>query len=289
MRRDAGDDCDLNGTWATYVEVDVTWCATLALAAGKDKLRQWLITTRAQTSNAAVDTGHWCGVYVPDFTSSFLGGGETFGVRFPNALFDSGGLPDSNVLYSFSSLRKGGSFTSPPSAILVGLTMSSAETTTWPSASTSITPRDDDHDGRPGITAVPAQGIVPGVSPARQYSEFPTDIPLLNANVPRADELYMVIRTAQSLSGVLETCDRMTGNVSVSVLNGKAAIDSHILSCRIAQTGSGSGQPEKLCDSNQSGFVDGQSPTWVLGAGSKLISVRVDPSTTCADVRGMKF
>ena len=261
----ASNNCDLNGTWGTYITSPVTWKGTIALASGNGNLREWLLSTRTQTGNKTVDKAVPCAIQLPDFQGSSLAGGEKYGLRFPTASFDKGKVPATTLNGTLSGTTAGSTFSTPNTALLLGLSMNNAATATWPGNAGGITSRDDDADTNPAFTTNAATGA--------GYANFPLSI----TKSARADRLYVATRTVAALNGSLTSCSRIDGSVKFAVLGGTPAINSHILGC--SKVGGGS------CTSGQAGFVDSNSPAFSPGAGSKMISVKLSANATCADVR----
>lgn len=257
--------CNLAGTWGTYITSPVTWKGTLALAAGNGNLREWLLSTRTQNGNKTVDKAVPCAIQLPDFKGSAIAGGESYGLRFPTASFDKGKVPATTLNGTLSGSTVGSTFSTPNTALLLGLSMANAATATWPTSSSGITPRDDDADGNPGFTTNAATGT--------NYKDFPLDL----LKTARADKLYVATRTVASLSGKLTSCTEIDGSVKFAVLGGTPAINSHILGCHISGGGT--------CNGTQQNFVDGNSPAFVPGAGSTMKSIKLAANATCADVR----
>ncbi len=258
--------CDLSGTWGTYIDSPVTWKGTGALSAGSGHLREWLLSTRTQNGNKTVDKAVPCRIVLPDFQSTPLLG-EKYGTRFPNASFDKGKVPATTLNGTLSGTTTGSTFSTPNTALLLGLSMANAATATWPATSSGITSRDDDADNHPGFTVNAATGA--------GYSNFPVALQL--PPLPRADRLYLATRTVASLSGKLTSCTQIDGSVKFAVLGGTPAINSHVLGCR--RVGGAN------CTTQERDFVDNNQPAFAPAAGSVMKSVKLANNATCSDVR----
>lgn len=257
--------CDLSGTWGTYINAPVTWKGTLALASGNGHLREWLLSTRTHNGNKTVDKAVPCAIQLPDFKGSSIAGGESYGLRFPTASFDKGKVPATTLNGTLSGSTTGSTFSTPNTALLLGLSMNNAATATWPGSPGGITPRDDDADSNPAFTTRAAT--------ASGYSNFPLNL----VKSSRADRLYIATRTVAALSGKLTSCTQIDGSVKFAVIGGTPAINSHIVGCR--KVGGGG------CNNTQRDFVDSNSPAFVPGAGSVMKSIKLSANATCADVR----
>jgi hypothetical protein len=211
-----------------------------------------------------------CGISLPDFEGTAIGGGETYGIRFPNSLFDNGYVPAFAIHGSFSGTSPGSTYNTAAAAVLLGLTLTNPTTASWPA--TITTEVDMDQDGKPGVTASTLNGS--------GYSYVPVDIFKMN----RADEVYLAIRQVTQLSATATDCDHLTGTVSIPTIsdssNGtsKPAIDSHVIGCRISGTTTD-------CNSTQASFVDNTQPVFTPSGGSSFTSVRMPSGSTCATVR----
>jgi hypothetical protein len=271
---DGGTTCDFNGTWGTRVSIDVGWMPQgvtgIILASGSGTIRQWLQSTRVQNGSSITETSFVCGIELPDFQGTTIAGGEVYGIHFPDSLFDSGYLPSFTIDGTVGGLTPGSKYSSAPSAVLLGLTLSNPVSAPWPATITSQV--DMDQDGNPGVTA----NAVPGGS----YSNPPVDF----FKTQRADKLYVAIRQVSQISATVTDCDHITGTVSIPVLTdpssgtSKAAIDSHVLGCEIAGT-------MASCTSTQASFVDNTQPVFTPSGPTTYASLRLPSGSTCATVR----
>jgi hypothetical protein len=264
--------CDFNGTWASRLTMGVSWVPQglmgVILAPGSGQIRQWIKGVRVQTGNTAIDTTVVCGIALPDFTGTSIAGGETYGVSFPDSLFDNGLLPTFTVNATVSGFAPGATYTTTPTAALVGMTMASPTTTAWPATVTTAV--DSDKDGYPGVTIEVDQG--------GNYSDVPVDF----VKSGRADHLFVVIRQVTVVTGTVLNCDHMSGSVTIpripNTSAGKYAIDSHVVGCQL--TG-GTG----TCNSTQTSFIDGTQPVFTPSGAGSFVGVRMPSGATCADVR----
>jgi hypothetical protein len=271
---DAPATCDFNGTWGSRLVIDVSWTPQgitgIILASGSGTITQWLMSTRTQSGSTLSESAVACGVDLPDFEGTAIGGGEVYGIRFPNSLFDDGYVPAFAIQGSFSGTSPGSTYNTAAAAVLLGLTLANPTTTPWPA--TITTEVDMDQDGKPGVTANTLQG--------NGYTYPPVDLFKTN----RADELYLAIRQVTQLSATATDCNDLTGTVSIPAIsdssNGtsKPAIDSHVIGCRIAGTTTD-------CNATQASFVDNTQPVFTPSGGSSFTSVRMPSGSTCAAVR----
>jgi hypothetical protein len=279
--RSDGGACNFAGTWGSKIAIDVTWAAggilDIVIAPGSGTIKQWILSTRTQTGTTVTDTAVVCGIELPDFQGNASLVNETYGIRFPNQLFDNGTLTSFVISGTVSSSTSTATYTTTPAAALLGLTLANPTTAAWPS--TISTEIDEDGDSKPGITAT----VVP---PGGGYSYVPLDFSVVSTpkTVARGDELYVVIRQVTSLTAQFTDCDHASGSVTVpqitdSTNTKKYAIDSHVIGCRV----NGSNTD---CSANQTTFVDENQPVFVPTA-STFTATRLATGATCATVRGL--
>jgi hypothetical protein len=274
---DAGS-CDFDGIWGSRLTIDVTWSPQgltgIILASGSGQIKQWTKGVRTQTGLATSDATVVCGVALPDFQETTIAGGETYGVRFPDSLFDNDGgvLPTFTVSAVLSGAGPGSTYSTTTTAALLGLTMANPTTDPWPA--TITTEVDMDHDGKPGITIDTAQGA--------PYSDIPTGLPPLFGQPVRANKLYVAIRQVTVVSGNVDDCDHMSGTVSIPQIDSKYAIDSHVMGCGLVDGGDCSTTPAQT---SQASFVDNTQPVFSPSGTTDFHSLRLPAGATCADVR----
>src|SRR5580692_6472421 len=268
--------CSFGGTWATKLSVPVSWVPQgimgVILAPGSGSINQWILGSRTQSGTTLTDTTVTCGIDLPDFTGTVVAGAEAYGVRFPDSLFDNNYLPSFTINGTLSAATTNAKYTTQPAAALLGIDLASPTTAPWPDALDALDESvDSDHDGNPGVTAFAAVGS--------GYSFIPTDI----YKSARATALYVVIRQVTQVSGTVNDCNHISGSVTIPQLtdsNGdsKYAIDSHVIGCELEGDGG-------ACNALQWSFIDGTQPVFSPSGGSTFASVRMQPSTTCAQVR----
>jgi hypothetical protein len=269
---DAAATCDFTGTWGSKLVIDVSWTPQgitgILLASGSGTITQWILSTRTLSANTSTESAVACGIDLPDFDGTAIAGGEVYGVRFPDSLFDNGYLPTFAINGTFSGSLPGSTYNTSAAAVLLGLTLTNPTTAPWPA--TITTEVDMDQDGEPGVTADTLQG--------NGYTYPPVDVFETN----RADELYLAIRQVTQLSATATDCNTLTGTVSIPTITSdgtsKSAIDSHVIGCRIAGTTTN-------CNSTQWSFVDNTQPVFAPSGGSSFASMRIASGSTCASVR----
>jgi hypothetical protein len=269
---EAGTTCDFNGVWGSEITINVSWMPQgitgVILASGSGTIKQWVLGQRVQNGSTVADTTSLCGIALPDFQGTSVAGGEVYGVRFPDSLFDSGYLPSFTVDGTMSGSTIGSAYTSKPNAVLLGLTLANPTTDSWPT--TITTDYDEDQDGNPGVTANVAQGGA--------YTNVPLDL----FKQQRADRLYLVIRQITQIAATANDCDHFSGTVSIPQIpndaTGKYAIDSHVIGCGWAGSTTN-------CTSSQANFVDATQPVFTPSGFTKITQVRLAGNATCATVR----
>lgn len=271
--------CDFSGTWGTKVTINVNWIPQgltgVILAPGSGVIQQWIRSTRTVSGTSTTDTAVVCGIALPDFSGTSFVGGETYGVRFPDSLFDSGYLPPFVIDGTVADNSPTTTFSTKPSAVLIGLTLASPTTTTWPSTVTTAV--DSDKDGNPGVTVNAATGPIPGRD-SGTYSPFPVDV-----LSDRANQLFIAIRQVTQLAGAAVDCNHLSGMTTIPKIpntsSGKYAIDSHVIGCNLVAGGQ--------CSGGQITFIDDTQPVFSPSGSATFSSVRMTSSATCSDVRTM--
>jgi hypothetical protein len=270
--------CDQNGTWGSEITIDVSWqpqgINQVALAAGTGQIKQWIKGDRTQTGTALSDQTSVCAILLPDFKGSVLN--ETYGVRFPDRLFDTAGyLHPFTVNSAVSRLTPGASFNSTTNAVLLGIDLGQPTMDPWPPFVTPAIADDMDMDGKPGVTALVAQGT--------GYSNIPAEFPPLFQQLPRASEVYLAIRQVTIVNATVNDCNDISGTVSIPPLPSmdggppKPGIDSHVLGCALEDGGD--------CTASEAAFLDNTQPVFTPTGATTFKSVRMKPGATCADVR----
>ncbi len=270
-------NCNYSGTWATKLTINVNWVPQgivgVILAPGTGLIQQWIKSVRVQNGLATTDTAVVCGIGLPDFSGTSFVGGETYGVRFPNSLFDSGDLPSFLLHGALGDSTPNAAFTTSDTAALIGLTLADPTTAAWPATVTTAV--DSDMDKSPGVTINAASGPIPGMTMA-SYSDFPVDI--FSA---RANKLDLVIRQVTRLAGAATDCDHLSGTVAIpripNTASGKYAIDSHVIGCNLVAGGT--------CSSSQINFIDTTQPIFSPTGTTAFSSVRLGGGATCGAVR----
>jgi hypothetical protein len=273
---DAGVTCDFGGTWGSRIHIDVSWTPQgitgILLASGSGTISQWILSTRTLNGANSTDSAVLCGIDLPDFDGTAIAGGEVYGIRFPNSLFDNSYIPAFVIQGTFSGASPSATYNTSPAAVLLGLTLTNPTTDPWPT--TITTEVDMDHDGKPGVTANALQG--------NGYTYPPVD--LFKAN--RAQQLYVAIRQITQISALASDCDHVSGTVAIPSISdpssgtSKPAIDSHVIGCKLAGPGAATD-----CNSTQASFVDNTQPVFTPNGGSSFTSVRMAAGSTCAQVR----
>jgi hypothetical protein len=266
--------CNFSGTWASYVAIDVTWPGTIVLMPGEGKLQQWNLTHEVQEPLSTTVTAHTrpCGIFLPDLQTTILGFFQKFGIRFPNALFDNGSIPETDFTFTADITKNPITFETNPFAIVIGASLSDAVTAPWPAVS-AMTLRDDDNDGNPGITVTPVT--------TNGYSLPPAN--LLTGD--SAKLVYIATRTVSALSGRIVDCNRIEADVTIQTVNGMPGINSSVVGCLRTGNPTGGVAPGP-CAANESDFIDGARPQFTPKGPGKMTIVRVAENTTCSDVRG---
>lgn len=261
-------ECDTGGVWAIKVETPVTWPSTFALQGGSGTVTTWLKAHRVQQDLEIRDTASICGIDIPGYRSTATLGAETYGVRFPAALFDTATLPTYSLRGTLSSSEVGATYSSASLAVIVGATMASPATDPWPSSGAGLSQVDSDSDGKPGIT---------GDTSGPGLSHPPVNL----LRTARATRVYLAFREALTSTGIVTACSRVEGMGAISSIDGRPAINSHVLGCRR--------DDGRDCKASESNLLDSAAPVYAPSGNATITMVKVTPQTTCADIRTMSF
>src|SRR6185295_1576615 len=109
----------------------------------------------------------------------------------------------------------------------------------WPGGGDQLMTRDDDNDGKPGVRATAATG--PG------YAYYPLDL----LKLTRASKIDLAFRQVVNMKGKVDTCDRISGSVDVPSINGKPALDSHVVGCETSTGAKCTAANAQFLDQNQ--------------------------------------
>jgi hypothetical protein len=264
--------CDFAGVWALKFEIPVSWPANAGITSGQGVIEQWALSERRMVSGTEIEeTFHPCGSAVPTYQALWGYGGERYGVGFADSLFDSGILPALMGRTEVTDLKPGATFSSDNLAIALGAHLPSPQTDPWPRRTSDLTPYldDSDADGDPGVTV---------------YARDDGDLQLPPVNpfkTRRASHFFLALRNVMGAHGKVVSCDRFEGSTLIPMMQGKPAIASTIVGCRLTDG--------SLCTKGHATLANTFQPAYHLDAGSRSVMVRVDHATTCAQVRAMNF
>ncbi|HET6343324.1 MAG TPA: hypothetical protein VFH51_00275 [Myxococcota bacterium] len=264
--------CNLDGTWAVKFVVPVSWRANVAVQGGQGEIVQWALSQRKRESDSTViDSLKPCGSTVPDYKSQTIFGGETYGIRFPNSLFDGSALKATNVRTRVASFAVGSAFESDLAPIQIGVSLPNPLTDAWPTKAQELLSHvlDADGNGKPGVTLDAATGngyAVPPVNFGRSK---------------HADHFYVAIRNIAGMQGKITSCDRIDGNAVIPQVAGKVALNSRVLGCHKTDGSD--------CSPAEAGLLDKFQPDYQVASQPTATLVRMAAGATCAQVRAMQF
>lgn len=265
-------DCSLDGTWAFKFEIPVAWSGNAGVQGGQGTIMQWARAERSHTDAMTItDAITACGSTVPDYKSQKLWGGETFGTRFPDALFDGAFLPSVSLTTKLSGSAPGASYTSDVMPVELGLAFPNPLHDKWPASAAALMPFvvDSDRDGKPGISLDTASGQ--GMSrPPVSYNRR-----------RRATRFYVAVRDLTGSTGTIISCDRFEGVATIPMLDGAPALQSRILGCEI--------EDGSECSRGELTLANMFQPPYRLNGAAKAVLVRVAPNTPCSAIRAMDF
>jgi hypothetical protein len=255
-----GVTCDLSGTFAIKLSVQISWPGRGSVQGGNGTLVSWIRLAGTQSGNTLPATLTQCGRTVPTFDSSLIG--ESYGFAYPTTLFDQvpAYLPTTTATVALSSASPGASLTLPTSALMMGTSLADPVNGAWPGSASGLTSIDMDMNSKRGVTVayVNGGGVV---YPRTSTSPF---------GFNRADAAYIADRFAFRLNGTLTSCSAASGAATVT------RADARIFGARL--TGGSD------ANTTENSFLDGSHPEYVPGTASYTL-VRVAAGATCATVR----
>jgi hypothetical protein len=263
--------CEFGGTWAFKFVIPVAWSGNAGVQGGSGEIIQWARAERTHQDNTLSDDIVACGSTVPDYKSQALWGGETFGTRFPDALFDSGKLSATTLASHLSGSVPGDTYASDVMAVQLGVAMADPLHDPWPKATQDLLALsvDSDGDGKPGISLETATG--PGMSrPPVSYSRR-----------RRATQFFVAVRDLTASKGTIVSCDRFEGTADIPEMGGVPALHSRVLGCTI--------EDGSECSNGELTLANMFQPPYRLAGEAKAVLVRVPTNTSCATIRAMDF
>jgi hypothetical protein len=223
----------------------------------RDPRDLWALIDAAPGTDALTITLRPCGAALPDFRSIL---GETYGLAFPSDLFDHSPpyLPATSTTITLAGASTK-TFAFPVEATLLGLRMANPESDPWPASASGIQQVDMDRDAMPGVTALAKTGAA--------YKSLPVALAL---PPPRAEALYMALRSVASITNPFASCTRASGAATVT------ALDSHVLGCRLAGG--------DACSSSQAAFADANRTAFTVTSAT-FQAAKLPGTSSCPDVR----
>ena len=263
---DAGPQpCDFSGTWATKVEVALTWTrktvlTQTAIEAGSGTAHVWVRHQSAADGSVIPGSMVGCGVSLPPVEMGNWAGGGTGRVSFDVSLFDTAppATTTEPVLEVQGDGFPGDPITLSTTAMVLGATLADPLNGAWPAAG-SIVSEDVDGDGRPGITLPHLNG--------NGYVYLPVAI----GGATRAEAGYYASRVVLAASGSVVSCSETAGQAQVT------RFDSHVLGCREE----GGGQ----CSSAEATLLDDNRPVHTPGLSTYRAVKLAEGDVSCAAVR----
>ncbi|HTB78945.1 MAG TPA: hypothetical protein VK762_37135 [Polyangiaceae bacterium] len=263
---------------ATKITLQVAWPGTALLAKASGTMNLWLLFRYAVDGSGAIaGTVQTCGMQAPATPLAATGqiaeglsGPGQLQTTIPAGSWD--GTPTTPITGAQGGLSLGSTFAIDPVVTLYGLkptsTLASAAQT-WPPGVSGLLATDLTYadggayqtgEGEPGIFALP-------------LSAPPDALPItsLDPSSPKADEIWLVLRTGLSLYGTIQSCTEQSGTVEVDKL------DSHVVACHLVDAGT--------CEESQYTFLDANQVNYSpLAASGTFDAKPMAASAGCADV-----
>lgn len=251
-------------TVGLHIVARVTWPQTI-LAAGEGTLHIWSRAATTYSGNDLTATVKACGAIVPPLTLLAQYGGYKIQPLFPDAMWDSSGMPSFTVAGTHGGFDGGKAVKLDKAAVLIGATMADPANGVWPQNGTELTVADHDGNDKPGVSADSRVGGEFRLPPADVMA-----LQTMGASGTFADVLYLAFRVVTAIDGTRQGCDRVTGTATLS------HFDNHVVGCH-ASAG-------RECLPAEVSLLDlGRSIFQVSSATFEM--VHLPDGATCADVR----
>jgi len=269
--------CDLTGTFAVRSTATLSWEDALfgsdvVITHGTAQAVGYGLWTVTRAGSDVLVEARGCGSDTPDLCSPFFS--EAYGQSFPSAIWDASTMPTQSVTLDVATESPGGTFSSVPSAAFLGFRFASGVDPlgTFPASALdpSLVWMDDDGDGQAGVSSLIT---APGAASARcglNYAYLPVD-----ASLSRAKSIHVGARTISHLSGAIDDCDTLSGELFTD------AVDGRVHGCTRVD--------DMPCDPTQSNFLDTQAKGQNIDS-TTFVVVRLSKSdATCSDARAATF
>jgi len=293
---DGGCTSITQGYVATLVTIPVSWPATKSgtttvTTAGTGNVEIVLLSNELTGTDAGTlmytGTSRTCATTLPPvaFNTAInallkIPTGDTgyLEISLPDSLWDKI-TRTTAISGTITGWNPGSTVTTPTSTGVFGLAPTSTYAnpmTPWPATcTTNCTPngsfmasdlQDDDHDGNPGVTALGVK-----MTSGKNYYILP---PLSAAGGDSADEIFIALRTAFSVTSMRLDCVTGSGTADVTVM------DNHVVGCHDVTSNA-------ACDSAQVSFLDTNRVVYKLtgGATVKTKQITTPAVPSCADAR----
>lgn len=256
--------CDLEGTFALRIDATMSWEGTTLfgivpiILKGQGPFRIDTLVDIKKSPKGLVANLRACGAITPDFAASV---GERYGVTIPDANWEKLAARWSAGVNTKCS-APGCKYTSELLTAQIGIDI--PPQATWPTSRDpldSTTFVDADGDGTPGFLFL-ARGEADGP----MYKHPPTSYLLIE----RIREMSLAVRVAAQLDGLIDSCDRYSGEAK------QLAIETRALGCRL--------DSGELCREDQLSFLDDNLPVWTVDT-ARWRTLRMPANASCADAR----
>ncbi|HVZ31257.1 MAG TPA: hypothetical protein VG963_02470, partial [Polyangiaceae bacterium] len=315
--------CDLSGTFAFHGQVAIELSGQSGIEDASDTSQLWAIVRSSYEGDALTLAITDCGQATPDICgsgTSLLVDAEAYAQYTPAKVWRKTSA-DASPPVSLPELEAlpGTSFVTPEFALLQGISLDDPAGE-WPSSRKDVRGGsdfdgsavngarwlDDDQDGALGVTSyiVPPGGIASdgsATAPAHSYGATSMTCPRSDPSAPRSPYAYVPVlqgvtlrrikrlqqatRVTASLSGQLESCDRISGDLH-GPDDGAVRIEMRIAGCTMVN-----GSGESACASDLLDLAEGSNTlgAGVIGQPATFVMKRAADDVTCADVRATDF
>lgn len=313
--------CDMQGTFAVRYDSTASWKDVDGIEDGSAQGSSWALMRQNYADDGALAVEFIsCGESTIDLcgTGVRIAGisAEAYSQYVPVAVWDKAGNTGSLFEFSLPNAAPGSAYKTARFALLRGISLTDP-LGDWPakrqdvmgssdfdgSATNGARWLDSDQDSLFGQTtyAVGPGGVTPGgeLAPITPFGQTSQACPRSDAAAARLPYNYppgvdgltprrikrfsSASRAINELDGTIRSCDEISGNVT-GPNNGRARLDSRIGSCVRVDGENG----EVACSSNLLDFLDSTMAPNAFDS-QTFVMKRVDPKTTCSEVRALSF
>ena len=267
--------CEMNGTWALRVQLEVEWDGSLAMEGGSGVITQYARVERHQDADGynLTEVIQPCGVVVPPLRRTGIRERHLF--AFNTATFDAAQENiqatriNSNYLEGFVP---NGAFHSDFAALQLGVALDNPVSDLWPRGQNwrNILPRAVQVDSAAKQRGMP--------SCALKKNGFVRPLLAMFPGGGRLKQAYFAVRNVERITAQHLGCDRAEGTAEVRMMDdGSHAMDLALVDCT-------KDNGEDCSDADINNFNHYLPQMRPVAGRSSVVLVRAEPGVTCQEI-----